>query len=75
MKNRLLILDLDECLFHSVYKSEFSSQSYDYLKGSFEILDGMYRTMFRPHLQEFLEFAFENFDVAVWTAAAKYDYG
>lgn len=71
MKNKLLILDLDECLFHSVYKSEFSTQSYDFLKNSFEVLGGMYRTMFRPHLQEFLEFAFENFDVAVWTAAGK----
>ena len=71
MKNRLLILDLDECLFHSVYESEFSTQSYDFIKNSFEVLGGHYRTMFRPHLQEFIEFAFENFDVAIWTAAGR----
>jgi RNA polymerase II subunit A small phosphatase-like protein len=71
MKNKLLILDLDECLFHSVYETEFSTQSYYFLKNSFEVLGGKYRTMFRPHLQEFLRFAFKNFDVAVWTAAGK----
>lgn len=71
MTNRLLILDLDECLFHSVHKSQASEMSYDFYKDSFDVLNGMYRTMFRPHLQEFLEFAFENFDVAVWTAAGE----
>ena len=68
---KLLILDLDECLFHSVYKSEVSEQSYDFYKNSFDVLGGMYRTMLRPHLSEFLEFAFENFEVAIWTAAGK----
>ena len=29
----------------------------------------MYRTMKRPHLDEFLDFAYGNFNVAVWTAA------
>ena len=71
MKNKLLILDLDECLLHSVYESEFSTQSYDFLKNSFEVLGGQYRTMLRPNLDIFLEFAFENFDVAVWTAAGR----
>ncbi len=66
----LLILDLDEALWHSVYNSEVSKESYDFIKNSFDVL-GMYRTMLRPHLQEFLDYAFENFDVAIWTAAGK----
>lgn len=68
--NRLLILDLDECLFHSVYKYEIDP-GYDFVKNSFPVLGGMYRTMFRPHLDKFLKYAFENFDIAIWTAAGE----
>ena len=71
MTNRLLILDLDECLFHSVYKTKASEMSYDFYKGSFDVLDGMYRTMFRPSLHVFLKYAFSNFNVAIWTAAGE----
>ena len=71
MTNRLLILDLDECLFHSVHKTKVSEMSYDFYKGSFDVLDGMYRTMFRPSLHIFLKYAFSNFNVAIWTAAGE----
>jgi len=69
--NKLLILDLDECLFHSVHKSQLSEMSYDFYKDSFDVLNGMYRTMLRPNLDKFLKYAFDNFDVAVWTAAGE----
>jgi carboxy-terminal domain RNA polymerase II polypeptide A small phosphatase len=73
MKDKLLILDLDECLIHSIHKSEFSQMSYDFYKNSFDVLGGLYRTMKRPNLESFLNYVFKNFNVAVWTAAG-YDY-
>ena len=69
-KDKLLILDLDECLIHSVHKTKVSEMSYNFYKNSFDVLDGMYRTMRRPHLEDFLNYAFGNFNVAVWTAAS-----
>jgi RNA polymerase II subunit A small phosphatase-like protein len=69
MKDKLLILDIDECLIHSVHKTQVSEMSFDFYKNSFDVLGGMYRTMKRPHLDEFLDFAYGNFNVAVWTAA------
>ena len=68
-KDKLLILDLDECLIHSVHKTQVSEMSYNFYKNSFDVLDEMYRTMKRPHLEDFLNYAFDNFNVAVWTAA------
>lgn len=70
-KDKLLILDLDECLFHSVHKTQLSEMSYDFYKNSFDILGGMYRTMFRPNLHVFLKYAFSNFNVSIWTAASE----
>lgn len=70
-KDKLLILDLDECLFHSVHKTQIGEMSYDFYKGSFDILNGMYRTMFRPSLHIFLKYAFSNFNVGIWTAAGE----
>ena len=69
-KSKLLILDLDECLIHSVHKTQLNEMSYDFYKNSFDVLGGLYRTMKRPHLKDFLTFAFNNFNVAVWTAAS-----
>jgi TFIIF-interacting CTD phosphatase-like protein len=68
MDDKLLILDLDECLIHSQHKNDKMSD--DFIKNSFDVLGGMYRTMKRPYLDEFLDFGFENFSVAVWTAAS-----
>jgi Dullard-like phosphatase family protein len=69
---KLLILDLDETLIHTEkfptnyleegeydFKYPSSNKSYEYF------------TIKRPFLDEFLKYAFENFDVAVWTAAGK----
>ena len=34
-------------------------------------MEGYYIIFERPHLQEFLDFLFENFNVSIWTAATK----
>jgi RNA polymerase II subunit A small phosphatase-like protein len=69
MSNKLLILDLDECLIHSVHQTQLDEMSYDFYKNSFDVLEGVYRTMKRPNLKEFLSYAFNNFNVGIWTAA------
>lgn len=62
--NRLIVLDIDETLLHS----SIVNQPFDF---KFDI-DGLtYYTKKRPHLKEFLEYCFENFNVAIWTAADK----
>lgn len=71
MVRKLLILDLDETLIHSEYVPDSESHlvdfdfMMDYDKGSY------YYTKKRPFLDKFLTYAFENFDVAVWTAAGE----
>lgn len=59
---KLLILDMDETLLHA---SEDCENEYD-----FKIVFGntTYFVKKRPNLDIFLDFAFSNFKVAVWTA-------
>ena len=57
----LLILDLDETLIHSTETE---------LEYSAEFKVDRYYVYTRPHLQQFLQFCFENFQVAVWTASS-----
>ncbi len=62
MKKKLIILDIDETLIFSTenlleYEPDFSF--------------GQFHTYKRPFLKEFLEFCFENFEVAVWTSATE----
>lgn len=69
---KLLILDLDETLYHTFIKplslKELESPLLD--RG----LDHMeYITIPRPGVEKFLDFTFDNFKVAIWTAAY-YDY-
>ncbi|WP_034345678.1 HAD family hydrolase [Deinococcus misasensis] len=56
----LLILDLDETLMHA-------SQG---LQGEPDFNMWDYQVKVRPHLQRFLEVAFEHFDVAVWSSSS-----
>ena len=74
---KLLILDLDETLIHSESfpgKDYLDKESYDF---SFALGGGAwstnkeyyYYTKKRPFLKEFMEYAFENFKVGIWTAA------
>lgn len=61
-----IILDLDNTLICSQLMSEHSYfKNFPYVK-----IDG-YITYARPYLQEFLDYIFANFNVAVWTAASK----
>lgn len=69
---KLLILDLDETLIHTerFEKDYLDEGSYDF---KFSVTNPMYEyfTLKRPYLNEFLDYAFSNFKVAVWTAASK----
>ena len=58
----LLVLDLDETLIFA--DEELLSYTPD-----FEV--GHYKVYKRPHLYEFLEFAFRNFKVGIWTSSSE----
>lgn len=69
----LIILDLDETLINSEkirgfdknkYKEKMKLFNWKEMSGDFYVFE-------RPHLQTFLNFVFENFEVSVWTAASK----
>lgn len=60
MKKVLLVLDLDETLMHA-------SRS---LKVEPDFRMWEYRVKIRPHLKDFLELAFEHFEVGVWTSSS-----
>lgn len=67
------ILDLDETLI-----SAEATEEYDFVKHEkkskkfkFETMEDYYIIFQRPHLQEFLDFIFSNFNVSIWTAASK----
>ncbi|MBS1797294.1 MAG: HAD family hydrolase [Acidobacteria bacterium] len=59
-QRKLLILDLDETLIHAAEEP---------LGGEPDFMIGPYFVYRRPFLDEFLEFCFENFEVAVWTSS------
>jgi TFIIF-interacting CTD phosphatase-like protein len=74
MKKQLnVILDLDQTLISSETKSELDIKKYsDKMKEFYhKDLDDVYTVFERPHLQGFLDYLFENFNVSVWTAASK----
>lgn len=68
-----LVLDLDQTIISSEAVEEFNFKKYEKkaIEFDFENMDGYYIVFSRPHLQKFLDFAFENFNVSVWTAATK----
>lgn len=68
----LLLLDLDETLIHSEEfpRTQTSTKEFDFRVG-FESEPYWYMTKKRPFLDEFIKFAFENFDVGVWTASTE----
>jgi len=72
----LIILDIDETLIHSEWllNDSLEENQYDF---KFQLgdtdLDFSFFTLKRPYLNEFLDYVFSNFDVAIWTAAS-HDY-
>jgi RNA polymerase II subunit A small phosphatase-like protein len=68
---KLLILDLDETLIHTEVIPDHMSDQFDWDFKMESSNGSSYYTKKRPYLDQFLKFAFENFDIAVWTAASK----
>ena len=61
-ERKLLILDLDETLIYATEENLERAPNFSV---------GQYFVHKRPFLDEFLEFCFENFEVAIWTTATK----
>ena len=59
---KLLILHLDETLIHAT-REPWSARC--------DFRAGEYYVFRRPHLDDFLAFCFERFDVAVWTSSTR----
>lgn len=64
--NKLLILDIDGTLIHADEVANDSSEACDFL-----IDEGVFHVRMRPHLKEFLTWAFATFAVAVWSLSDK----
>ncbi|WP_198414767.1 HAD family hydrolase [Piscinibacter terrae] len=57
---KLLVLDLDETLIHATEEESEHAPAFEY---------GTYSVHKRPHLEVFLQSAFAEFDVGIWTSA------
>lgn len=72
MKDKLLILDMDETLLHTECFRDndyIPEGSYDFKFPLGDVDDETwYFTIKRPFLDEFMKYAFDNFKVAIWTA-------
>jgi TFIIF-interacting CTD phosphatase-like protein len=68
-----LILDLDQTLISAEEIKNLKTSTYKKKSKLFTVhdMDGYYNVFSRPYLQEFLDYAFKNFNVSVWTAASK----
>jgi TFIIF-interacting CTD phosphatase-like protein len=71
-----IILDLDQTIISSEYHDRFNERLYaSKMKRLHHLrMPGEFVIFQRPHLQEFLDYIFKNFNVSVWTAASR-DYG
>lgn len=66
-----LILDLDNTIISSLTKEEYTKRKIDPKVKFTSVCDGLYYTLGRPYLDEFLKYIFQHFNVSVWTAASK----
>jgi|688.fasta_scaffold185111_3 hypothetical protein len=66
-----LVLDLDNTIISSLTKDEFENRKIDNKVKFQPVCNGLYYTMERPYLNEFLNYIFPRFHVSVWTAASK----
>lgn len=68
-----ILLDLDNTVICAEADEEYDFKKYKEKakKFNFKDMDGYYIVFERPHLQEFLDYLFSNFNVSVWTAASK----
>lgn len=72
-KKPILVLDLDQTLISAepVQEFDFDKNRDKMKKFVFDDMENYYIIFHRPNLQKFLDFAFKNFRVMVWTAATK----
>lgn len=73
-RKKLLILDMNNLLVARVYSHTLETehpQAIDYIPTA-DLL-GTHYTWKRPDLDMFLDYCFENFNVAVWTSARKHN--
>lgn len=74
-KKNNVILDLDNTIISAEALEDFPMNDKDVKekinKFTYHNMDGYYIVFERPHLQDFLDWLFENYNVAVWTAATK----
>ncbi len=68
-----VILDLDQTLISAEELSSFDFKKYKKKIQLFnaKMMDDSYIVFARPHLDAFLDYLFENFNVSIWTAATK----
>ena len=66
-----IVLDLDNTIISSLTKEEYSKRKIDHNLKFTPICNGLYYTLTRPHLNEFLDYIFARFHVSVWTAASR----
>ena len=60
--DKLLVLDLDETLSHTVWSSKSKPNKYNL------IFENSYYISFRPNLNEFLSYVFNEFEVGIFTS-------
>jgi carboxy-terminal domain RNA polymerase II polypeptide A small phosphatase len=65
MKDKLLILDVDETLIHT----ELNEYDCDFTMKFDDGDEYTYSTIKRPYLDQFLKYAFDNFQVGIFTTA------
>ena len=72
-KSLNIILDLDETLINSQAFEDITPQEKKKFMRRFKNhnMDGYYLVCERPHVQDFLDYVFKNFNVSVWTAASE----
>ena len=76
MKNKYnIFLDLDETIISAIEFENYDKNKLENDKRknnfTFYTMGKDYIVFERPHLQEFLDYLFENFNVSIWTAASK----
>ena len=73
MAKKNILLDLDQTLISAEASEDFDIDKHKERSKlfSWKDMDGYYIVFERPHLSEFLDYIFENFNVSVWTAASK----
>lgn len=78
MNKKIILLDLDQTLIsseatedHDFKINKKKSEKFVFHNMNNNNMDSYYIVYERPGLQKFLDFAFENFIVSIWTAASK----